>query len=167
MRAQRQVLSAVVPSDVARYYLYRASTDGELLAPLKMQKLVYYAYVHTLIECDCHLFPERMEAWPMGPVAPSLYRDLKCYGSSPIGEEFLGLHTQEELDALTAKFPQDVLRTLDRVYEDYIVRSAFELVVRTHQETAWRKARAGLAPNERSSAVLSDHDIIAQHGSAE
>lgn len=152
----------VLPSDVAKYLLYRSFQDGELVTPLKMQKLVYYAYVWTLVRNGKKLFDESIEAWPQGPVVPSLYRTLKRFGSSPIGEAFIG--TEADFEKTVSKFSPDVKATLDNVYEEYMTKTAFELVALTHSEKPWLEARDGLVPTQASNVVISDDTIIQSYG---
>jgi len=147
----------LLPSDIAKYFLAQAINDGELISPLKMQKLVYYAYVWYLVITKGKLFNEPIEAWPMGPVSPSLYGELKQYGSSPIPEEYLG--GEKGLEQLLAKLngQSELLR---KVYEKYDTLTAFELVVLTHSEKPWVEARKGLKPEEQSSKPIADNDIL-------
>lgn len=156
----RKPLKDISPSDVAKYYLYRSTFDGELISPLKMQKLVYFAYVWTLFKNKQKLFEEKIEAWPMGPVAPSLYRKLKRYGSAPIGRDFIDVKKE---DTLTKKFPPEIKKTLDEVYEKYMTKTAFELMVLAHEEKPWLKARKDLAPHESSNNPISDEDILEEY----
>jgi uncharacterized phage-associated protein len=147
--------------DVAQYFLAKALEDGELVSQLKMQKLVYYAYVWTLVRNGAALFEEPIEAWANGPVVPQLYEALRSYGSSPIDEKFLeGI---ESYDELVKKFDPEVLETLDEVYENYMTKTAFELVVMTHEEEPWKQARAGLGPKDRSSNKLDDKLILSTY----
>lgn len=161
--------SQITPEDVAKYFLYRAQQDGDLVSPLKMQKLVYYAYAWTLVRNNKQLFEEKIEAWANGPVVPSLYHQLKHYGSSPIRDDFLG-SSDKEVDeifsALTQKFNKDVLETLGMVYEVYMTKTAFELVLSTHSELPWKEARKGLASTERGSEPITDKSIRLQYGKA-
>jgi uncharacterized phage-associated protein len=148
---------SLTASDIAKYYLIRSTDDGELISPLKMQKLIYYAYVWTLVKNRKRIFNERIEAWANGPVVRSLYQELRTYGSSPIPLEFLGSESPNELKE---KFPADVLSTLDEVYEQYMQRTAFELSVLTHNEQPWIQARGGLEPTQNSNNRISDDSII-------
>lgn len=149
------------PSDIAKYYLYRSNLDGDLITPLKMQKLVYLAYATHLAKEKKRLFSEKIEAWPNGPVVPSLYRELSKYGFSPIEQEYLGSTTE---DKLTHKFRPRIKKVLDDVYEEYAPRSAFELVMLTHQQKSWLEARKGLKENELTNNVLDDSLIVEQLG---
>ncbi len=153
----------IKPKDIAKYFLYRARLDGELVSPLKMQKLIYYAYAWTLVKNKKKLFKENIEAWPNGPVVRTLYVDLKKYGSSPIGSEFI--EDEEEIIKFKKSITKEVANTLDEVYEKYIVRSPFELVMMTHNERPWVNARKDLKPNEPSSNVISDKDIVSEFSS--
>lgn len=157
------IAAKLTPSGIAKYFLYRASLDGDLVSPLKMQKLVYYAYAWALVKNKRKLFNENIEAWPNGPVLPSLYKELKKYGSAPIPEDFIDAGSEEEL---TKQFPKDVLETLDKVYEKYMTLTAFELVVLTHSEKPWVEARKGLRSNETSHKPISDDHIKEQYSSA-
>lgn len=148
-------------SDIAKYFLMRASLDGDLITPLKMQKLVYLAYAKTLAKNNKKLFEEKIEAWPMGPVVPSLYNELKRYGSSPIPESYIG--TRKDFKNVENKFSPDLKATVDEVYENYIGKSAFELVTLVHEDLAWKKARAGLKPEQPSNNTISDKDILAAY----
>ncbi|KKT42648.1 MAG: hypothetical protein UW64_C0016G0010 [Microgenomates group bacterium GW2011_GWC1_44_37] len=157
-----ETANVIIPSDIAKYFLYRSFQDGDLVTPLKMQKLVYYAYVWTLVKNRTKLFNEKIEAWQSGPVAPSLYRELRGYGSSPIGEAFLG--SREELNKSLAKFSTEIKNTLDGVYEQYMTKTAFELVALTHSEKPWLEARDGLAPTQSGSVSISDKTIVQSYG---
>lgn len=164
MKNQARITKTITPSDVAKYFLYRAVQDGELVSPLKMQKLVYYAYSWTLVKNKKKLFNEKIEAWPSGPVIPSLYQELKNYGSAPIDEKYLGVKSEAGLGAVFSKFPTDIKDTLDVVYENYMTKTAFELVTLTHSEKPWVEARKGLSVTERSNKAISDDLIIKQYG---
>lgn len=164
MKHQAQTTNTITPSDVAKYFLYRATKDGELVSPLKMQKLVYYAYSWTLVKNKEKLFDENIEAWPSGPVAPSLYRELKGYGSAPIDEKYLGIKSQAERRALFSKFPKKIRNTIDEVYEEYMTKTAFELVTLTHSEKPWVETRKGLSATEPSNKPIPDDLIIEQYG---
>jgi len=164
MKYQTQTTNVITPSNVAKYFLYRAIQDGELVSPLRMQKLLYYAYSWTLVRNKKKLFDEKIEAWPSGPVVPSLYRELKGYGSAPIDEKYLGVKNEVELKAVFSKFPKDVKATLDKVYEDYMTKTAFELVTLTHSEKPWAETRKGLLATESSNKPISDDLIIQQYG---
>lgn len=160
--ATKNKKNIILPSDVAKYFLIRAEKDGELISPLKMQKLVYFAYALYLVsnKGKKKLFQERIQAWPAGPVVPSLYGELKKYGSTPINAQKYVDISEEKFKK---KYPKQILFVLDRVYEVCERFTPFELMVISHNEKAWLKARDGLAPYEKTNNVLEDKDILEQH----
>ena len=54
------------------------------VSPMKLQKLLYFVYRDYLKETDELLFSERFEAWPSGPVLPSVYSEFKSFCDQPI-----------------------------------------------------------------------------------
>lgn len=159
MAPKKDIIS---PSNIAKYFLIRAEKDGVLISPLKMQKLVYYAYVIYLLRKrgKKKLFIEGIQAWPAGPVVPSLYGELKKYGSMPIdAKDYVNIDEK----SLKEQNPEDVIELLDDVYETCERFTPFELVLLTHQEKSWINAREGLSPNEPSKNVILDKDILKQH----
>lgn len=52
--------------------------------PMKLQKLVYYAHAWHLALYGTPLIRDDIEAWPHGPVVPSLYAEFKDFRSNPI-----------------------------------------------------------------------------------
>ncbi|SRR6266496_19796 len=148
----------IQPNKIAKLYLSFATEDGDLITPLKMQKLVYYAYCWVIAKHGKRLFKEAIEAWPNGPVIKSLYGELKEYGSMPIGDDYLPLDPGKLMNDI----PKEILEMLREVYEQYVVRSAFELVASTHSELPWTNARRGLNPTASSNNKLKDEDILAQ-----
>lgn len=158
------VSAGIQPLDIAKYILYRSYQDGELVSPLKLQKLVYFTYVRTLIKNKKRLFDEKIQAWPNGPVVPSLYHALKKYGSSPIPDEFIAIASEGDFHTFLSRFPQEILNTMDEAYKEYMTYTAFELVVASHTEDAWIQARKGLNPTDATHNTLSDDVILMQYG---
>ncbi|MFA6305678.1 MAG: type II toxin-antitoxin system antitoxin SocA domain-containing protein [Candidatus Gracilibacteria bacterium] len=153
--------------NLARYFLYRANFDGETITPLKMQKLLYYAYVWVLIKKGNCMFDEKFQAWPRGPVLPSLYKKLKKFEGRGIDPSFIELGDEDDLEELKKSFPEGTLEIIDKVYDQYIVRNAFELVTMTHNEKPWKRARQELPPTAHSTTEISDEDIIEEYGKRE
>ncbi len=74
-----------LPIHIANYLLWLAERDGvQDMTPMKLLKLVYFAYAWYLTIANEELFAEKVEAWKFGPVIPSLYHEFKRFGSQPI-----------------------------------------------------------------------------------
>jgi uncharacterized phage-associated protein len=69
---------------IANYLLDLAEQAGKKLNPMKIQKIVYFAHGWTLAISHHPLIDEAVEAWPYGPVIPTLYHEFKKYGSGVI-----------------------------------------------------------------------------------
>lgn len=148
-----QVLN-IKPETVAKYFLLKAAQEGEPITPLKIQKLVYLAYVNALLH-DKKLFNEKIQAWANGPVVPSLYQQLRKYGFNPIDQEFYNVNVDVLLEELSG-----VTDVLDETFDEYAPKSAFDLVAITHNDGAWSRAREGLAATDKSDEVIKDEYIL-------
>ena len=147
----------VEPIIIAKYFLKKSLEDGSLITNLQMQKLVYFAYAeHLRKKNGSRLFKEKLEAWPNGPVSPSLYKALSSYGRGPIDEKFVGQKDLKLIESVSGS----VKDFLDSIYDEYMKYTAFELVALTHEEKAWQKAREGLEPHESSKNPLEDRYIL-------
>lgn len=122
--------------DVAQYIL---KIHGPVSA-MKLQKLVYYAQAWSLVWDESPLFNERIEAWISGPVVPELFRIHK-------GKYLL---TEHDFDRGNWKNLNDIQKeTVNKILEFYGDKNSQWLSDLTHMEEPWKKARRGLAPNER------------------
>lgn len=102
--------------DVAKFFIGLANDQanndqGDLMTNLRLQKLLYFAQGWHLARYGKPLFEDEIEAWPYGPVVPSVYDAYKQHGrggitgSLPDADAF----TEEEFSLLL-----DVAREYDR-----------------------------------------------------
>lgn len=150
--------------NVAKYLVYKSYFYGDAITNLKLQKLIYYAYVWYLVLKKKKLFNENFQAWPIGPVLPSLYCDLSKNGSTPIDPDYSGIESEENLNDLKKVLGKDVVEVIDEVFDVYGSKTAFELVNLTHSEFPWKNARKGLDVNDISSNKIEDKDIKSFYG---
>lgn len=132
--------------DVADYIL---KSKGSMTA-MKLQKLVYYSQVWSIVWTERELFRERVEAWANGPVVRSLYRVHR--GHFKVGPGFF----QGEPARLNA----DQRDVIDRVLGFYGDKDPQWLSNLTHLELPWKNARRGLKPGERSANVITKESIF-------
>jgi uncharacterized phage-associated protein len=147
------------PIDVVRYLVYKCSFYGDLITNLKMQKLLYYVYVWCLVREGEVCFKHKFQAWPNGPVLPVVYRKLKQFGAAPIDPGFADLETKKDLKELKDILGDDLTLIIDKVYEKYGTKSAFELVALTHSEAPWKNAIQKEGRKE-----IEDKDILETYG---
>lgn len=111
---------------VANFFIDMATKcDREPMTQLRLQKMLYYAQAWSIVRNGRPLFDDPIEAWKLGPVVPSLYREYSRYGNQPINEidrdYSPDLFSEEELSLL-----MDVMRE----YDQYTTPT---LVDRTHR----------------------------------
>ncbi|WAH35066.1 Panacea domain-containing protein [Alicyclobacillus dauci] len=121
-------------SDVASFFITRASRDGRTISNMKLQKLCFYAQAIHLARHGKPLVDVPFKAWKHGPVCPEIYHEYKVYGRDPIpaiaGDGF---------DALGA-FDGDQFDSLIWVWDRFGDMSAIRLRNLTHAEDPWRQA---------------------------
>jgi uncharacterized phage-associated protein len=142
--------------DIALYFLNRVDREaGDTISALKLQKLVYYAQVWSMVLRNKPLFEESIEAWKHGPVVRSLWEEYQSFNRQTIPPPEEPLPT----------FDPSELEVLEMVWGRYGELSAHQLRNLTHAERPWQIARQGLAEHERSSNPLSLEDMRAYHAS--
>lgn len=71
--------------DVARYIVQTSIENGNPVSNLKLQKMLYYAWVGFYKESGHrYLFKDSLYAWKYGPVVPEVYEEYKRYAGKPI-----------------------------------------------------------------------------------
>ena len=140
---ESEVLDLEIPQiqvfDVAAYILQKTGS----MTTMKLQKLVYYSQVWSLVWDEKQLFEENIEAWANGPVVRELFdyhRGMYEISAMPIGNPRLLNQEQQE--------------TVDAVLEYYGDKSAQWLIELTHMEDPWIQARKGLPKLERGNRII-------------
>jgi uncharacterized phage-associated protein len=139
------------PKAIANYFLTVAPKHDQTLDPMKIQKLVYFANGWYLAIKDEPLINEQVEAWPYGPVIPSLYREFRRFGNHPITEIAYNVVIDEYITQWKVSshrvwpslddIPEQAAFTkafLDRIWEIYGGYTAIQLSNETHQaDSPW------------------------------
>lgn len=137
-------------NNVADYLLHFAQEHGDLITPLKLQKLVFYADAwYMALNEDKELIADRFEAWVHGPVSRDMYARFAGYKWQPITEHI----TKPDLH-------EHIKSHLDEVYDVFGRFTAYELEQMTHNEKPWILAREGL-PNDEPCTNLIDKKVTA------
>ncbi len=147
---------------IANYFLERAGRERPI-THMKVQKLVYFAHGWHLGITQKPLINEQVEAWYYGPVIPSLYQDLKSWGTDPITDlittiEYRGSAASGRLELVTPKVPEedkDTQKLLDAIWGVYGQWTAGQLSMKTHEaDSPWSKVMA-----DNSNELLFGTDI--------
>lgn len=75
---------------VANAFLQIAESEGQLVTPMKLQKLIYFAHGWCLALLKEPLIDENIQAWTYGPVVSSVYYEFREFGRSSITRHALG-----------------------------------------------------------------------------
>lgn len=130
--------------DIANTMVVRHGRNLDL-SNLKLNKLVYFAYVEHLRDTGERLFEDPIKAWRYGPVEPAVYRAFKDFGRDRV----------DTVGEVAVPGPS-VCSLIDRVAEEYGVLAAFDLVSLSHREGgAWR-----IAWNRGPGSRITDADIL-------
>jgi uncharacterized phage-associated protein len=118
---------------VANEFFELAHAAGRRLTPMQYVKLTYIAHGWSLALFGRPLIREPVEAWKYGPVIPTLYRELKHFGSGPVTtppvQSIFG--SKEPLDQADRELIADV-------YRKYGTLSGVQLSHLTHRPgTPW------------------------------
>ncbi|MGO8074727.1 Panacea domain-containing protein [Rhizobium leguminosarum] len=105
--------------------------SGWKLSNLPLQKLLYLSHMYHLGEYDEPLIDGEFQAWDLGPVEPSLYRQVKAYGDKPIQDVF----RVGPVDPTTTEY-----EALAEIYDELGDRRPSSLVAITHEDHgAWAR----------------------------
>lgn len=99
----------------------------EYITNLKLQKLLYFVQSLCLMIFDKKAFPEKILAWPYGPVVNEVYQKYKQN------------HANEIISAdCVKKVSSGLLKVIDEVITYYGSIEATKLIDFTHEEDPWR-----------------------------
>jgi len=129
----------VTALNVANNILKRAFNENVDITPMKLQKLLYFAYKRYLQTTNETLFEEPFQTWRYGPVVESVYSAFKEYGANHIDKFYEDSKTQIWL---ADEDRSDTTRmALDFAWGRYSEYNGIVLSGYTHQpNTAWYKA---------------------------
>lgn len=119
---------------IANAFLELAERDGKTVTPLQVQKLVYLAHGWNLAIFGEPLIDEPVEAWPYGPVVPSVYHEFKSFGRGAIDRPAFRVAPGPGFRVVDVPAPQEqpVANLLTKVWEVYRGFSGIELSNMTH-----------------------------------
>jgi uncharacterized phage-associated protein len=152
------------PLAVANEFLRVARERQAPLDHMKLQKLAFYAHGWHLGLRHRPLLDEEVEAWPYGPVIPTIYHALKRYGTEPVSADISDIDATGR--AFTPELPEGYDRELcETVWNKYGSLTATQLSKLTHRVgtpwyITWKRNTDGLRsitiPNDVIEAYFSE-----------
>ena len=150
-RKKRGGCSMLSAQTVANTILMLAFEEDVPVTPMKLQKLMYFAYKDFIRITKQPMFSERFQKWRYGPVLPSIYYAFNDFGERPI-KKFTRTATGR-VEAVNMKCNSSEATSIDKVWRKYKGYSGLTLSKLTHKKnTAWDKAI--------ENGALKDEDII-------
>ena len=140
---------SVSASDIAKYFIWKAKSEGKTITNKKLQKLLYYSQAWSMVYGKKPLFKEDIEAWIHGPAIRVVYEQYKKFGFSSITEDI----KESDVKGLPSF---DLLESIWTTYGKYDAQYLEEL---THNEEPWQIARQNLEVSESSNNVISLDDM--------
>ena len=108
--------------EVAKYIVSYCTNKQCPISNLKLQKILYYAWINYYKEKKEYLFYDPICAWQLGPVVPETYYEFCSYAGIPIFHSY-SVDIKEKDSAI-----------LNRTIEKYIPYMASTLVNQTHEQ---------------------------------
>jgi len=132
---------------VANYFIERGLEEQNPVNPMKLQKLLYYAYGWYYAFFGKKLFDDQIQARKYGPVVEKIYHDVKHYGNYPItttisnyliGEGDSMFSFKLDTPKLNLEKDSEEYKFLDAMWKVYSKYSAIQLSNTTHSDgTPW------------------------------
>jgi uncharacterized phage-associated protein len=151
--------------EVANYFIEKGIEENNPVNPMKLQKLLYFAYGWYLVYFEGKkLFNQTIQAWRYGPVVESIYHEVKSYGNYPItspitsflfgSTSVIGIKWHTPKIKFKDKDDEEFLDTIWKVYSKF---SALQLSTMTHADnTPWKKVAEKYENTIPNNAVLED-----------
>ena len=151
---ENQIMEYQQTKAACNFFLGKAKSEGTYLTPMKAIKLVYIAHGYTLALLNHPLIDDHVEVWRFGAVIPSLYHELKIYGSGRIKFLILDGSNVDKLDLvvlseselqrkyagseITYDFNNDEKELMEAVWEVYKSKDGIQLSELIHlPNTPW------------------------------
>lgn len=153
------------PAAIANFFIDKGCQTKNLVDPMKLQKLVYFAHGWCLAIYGRPLIDERIEAWTYGPVVPSLYHAIKHNGSAPL-ESPIALRPSvfDDKPPRVDHDDNETVELLERIWEVYGKHSSLSLSQMSHDpEGAWHKIWEGEARRGRIKGVDIPETLIKEY----
>lgn len=127
----------ITARDFGKAFLWKANQEGITVGNLQLQKLAYYCQGYFIALHGEKLFDEKINVYNLGPVVTSLYREYK-------GVKEISLDKFKEGSSIFKSLDERIKSTIDYVLNLVGHLSAWDLVLKTHQESPWMNHSLGI-----------------------
>jgi len=121
------------PSTIANAFIWKANQSSQLLSNTKLQKLVFFCHVNSLVKRGSSCVKEKPVVWKYGPVFESLYHALKFLDPKEISNYIRIMRDGETLALVPNQKDVDFYELLDQVWDEHGYKSAAQLSDECHE----------------------------------
>lgn len=125
---------------VAEYIIKYSTLHGTPVSNLRLQKVLYFIQAEFMVSKDGPCFNDKIEAWDLGPVVPSVYRHFKVFGASSIPVD----NSTNIESGIASNDAETINETVDQCNNF----STSALVEITHNQDPWIRAHSSCFSNE-------------------
>lgn len=112
--------------DVAKYIINFCNRKGIPISNLKLQKVLYFAWIEFYKKTGAELYLDDICAWQFGPVVTNVYYEFCTYAGTPIPNNY------------EIKIMDEDIKILNDILNKYCYIAASSLVNKTHEKgTPW------------------------------
>ncbi len=134
---------------VAEYVIEYSTSNGTPVSNLRLQKVLYFIQAEFMVSKNVACFNDKIEAWDLGPVIPTVYRKYKVFGASSIPV----VNNVSFDNGITS----DDIKTISQTVDQCNRYSTSALVEITHNQEPWIKAYNSIFSKEISPNSLYEY----------
>lgn len=118
---------------IANFFIQKGINTNNPVTPMKLQKLLYFAYGWYYATNGDKLFDESVQAWKYGPVIKSVYDVTKQYGNQPILGLISVCEDSENCTPIVDPTDTELSNFLNSIWDVYGKYDGIQLANLTHE----------------------------------
>lgn len=124
--------------DIARYVIDYSNYKKHRITNLRLQKILYFIQAAFLIFKQRPCFDDKIEAWGLGPVVPSVYQKYKGWANQNIPSA-MDISKKEKFDKEYLKLISKTdLKMISSMIDECNKYTTGQLVNITHAQEPWK-----------------------------
>lgn len=134
---------------IAEYVIKYSTSQRVPVSNLRLQKVLYFIQAEFLVSKNSPCFNDRIEAWGLGPVIPTVYRKYKIFGASSI--------PVPNITNAGRGISKEDIELINEMVDQCNHYSTSSLVEITHKQSPWIKAYNSCFSKEMSHKSIREY----------